>query len=250
MSSISFGQTFLLQEDFSTGIPSGWQVIDEDGLTPNAQVGQFTQAWISYETTADTSIASTSFYTDSSMQSQDYIILPKMSITTFSKLSWNARSVDASFPDNYYVLISTTDSLTSSFTDTLMDVPHENYIWNRKSLLLDTMGYANQDVWIAFRNYTKNGYILELDDIWVEVSDNASVPSVDPIEFSIYPNPADNEIVIDYSEPLTATIFSVNGKAILTSSNNKIDISSIPAGNYIISISTDAGTSSRPFIKK
>jgi hypothetical protein len=250
MSSVSFGQTFLLQEDFSSGIPAGWQVIDEDGLTPEAQVNQFTQAWIINENSSDTTIASTSYYTDTTMQSEDYIILPKMSIATFTKLSWDARSIDASFPDDYYVLLSTTDSLTSSFTDTLLDVPHENFIWNRRSIMLDTMGYANQDVWIAFRNYTTNGYILELDNIWVEVSDNASVSSEESFDFKIYPNPVENEIVIDIVEPLKATILSVSGATLLTSTDNKIDVSTFPSGYYFITVTTENGTASSPFIKK
>ena len=67
-----------------------------------------------------------------------------------------------------------------------MYVAAENPIWNRKSILLDTLGYANQDVYIAFKNITQDGFILLIDDIWLEVSDFASIPADPTIEFEIY----------------------------------------------------------------
>jgi len=123
-------QITLLNENFSTGIPSTWALLDDDGFTPHSAVSQFTAAWIYYESTDDSSAASTSYYEPADTAS-DYLILPKLALLTFSKLVWNARSVDASYPDGYLVLISTTDSLKASFTDTLKVVEAENFIWQK-----------------------------------------------------------------------------------------------------------------------
>jgi Secretion system C-terminal sorting domain/Cleaved Adhesin Domain len=245
---IASAQTFLMQEDFSGGIPAGWQVIDNDGNPLHSSLSQFTDAWISYETSTDTSIASASFF-DDTLQASDYLILPKQSLLTFSKLSWEARSVDASYPDSYYVLLSTTDSNLTSFTDTLMTVFGEFYQWIRHSVLLDTMGFANQDVFIAFKNFTSEGYILELDDIWLEVSDFASIPTSQENDFLLYPNPTSQFITVAIKEPFSAFVYNTVGQIVLESTSKQIDVSSLVAGRYFIQVMTASGVSAQPFIK-
>jgi hypothetical protein len=241
-------QTFLIQEDFSSGIPAGWQVIDADGNPLHSSMTQFTTAWISYETSTDTTLASSSYFGDT-LVAADFLILPKQSLLTFSKLSWEARSVDASYPDSYYVLLSTTDSNITSFTDTLMTVNGETYQWIRRSLGLDTMGFANQDVFIAFQNFTQEGFILELDDIWLEASDFTSTPFIEQFEFQIYPNPVAEILNVSVTAPFEALIYNSIGQSILETNSVQIDLSCIEPGNYFIRVTTDSGTAIQPFIK-
>lgn len=246
---ISFvnAQTFLLQEDFSAGIPAGWQVIDADGHPLHPSMSQFTNAWISYDNGSDTTVASSSYF-DDTLQAADYLILPKQSLQTFSKLSWEARSVDASYPDGYYVLLSTTDSNLTSFTDTLKIVYAENFQWVRHSVHLDTMGFANQDVFIAFRNFTMDGFILELDDIWLEVSDFAGIEEHDVTPL-FYPNPVENELNIVTPNVQQIEILDYSGRLLLTSSQTSINISDLIPGQYIVRITTTTNVVSEPFIK-
>jgi Secretion system C-terminal sorting domain/Cleaved Adhesin Domain len=239
ISVISFGQSILLNETFSAGIPATWAIVDEDGQTPNAAVSQFTDGFIWYQTSEDSSAASSSYFDTSTSAANDYLILPKLSLLTVSKLSWEARSVDASYPESYHVLLSTTDSLTSSFTDTLLTVDGENYLWNRKSILLDTMGFANQDVYIAFNNYTTEGFILEIDDVLVEASDNVGIEEAVEL-FKFYPNPASDFLSLEISEPFDGQIIDLNGKVILNFNSTKVDVSNISSGNYILSVSTQS----------
>lgn len=238
LSSNSFGQTILLDEDFSNGIPSTWAVVDADGHTPHASMSQFTAGWIFYDDGGDSTAASTSYYTNSTDQSEDYLILPKISLATFTKLSWNGRSVDPSYPDGYHVLVSTTDSLITSFTDTLLTVLTENYNWNRKSIMLDTMGFANQDIFIAFRNFTTNGFILELDDILIEASDFAGEIETAKPTFEVYPNPASDHLNIRFSESFMASIISMDGKIMIQSTETTINTSNLSPGQYIIQLQT------------
>lgn len=236
---ISFGQTVLLSEDFSNGIPSTWQIIDADGHTPHASMSQFTAGWIAYNESIDTTAASTSYYVNETDQSEDYLILPKLSLATFTKLSWSAHSVDPSFPDGYHVLVSTTDSLITSFTDTLLTVLTENYIWNRKSIMLDTSGFANQDVYIAFRNFSTNGFILELDDIMVEVSDFAKIEDQETIDFQVYPNPASQQITINFDGDFAVQIISIDGQVVLTTTENTVNTSELTSGQYIVRLQSE-----------
>jgi hypothetical protein len=234
-----FAQTYILQEDFNGGIPSTWAVVNADGATPNSAVNQFTNGFISYINNADTVAASTSYHETSGTPSADYLITPKLNLLTVSKLVWDARSVDASYPDGYYVLISSTDSLITSFTDTLMVVNQENYIWNKKSIFLNDSGYANQTVYIAFRNFTTDGFILMLDNVSVEVSDFVSAPEIAAdIDFAFYPNPAKTQVSIQCSSEFEASIFSMNGQRLIQSNSNTIDVSCLAKGVYIIQLNS------------
>jgi hypothetical protein len=241
ISSVSFGQITLLSEDFSGGIPSTWAVVDVDGETPNSAVSQFTEGFIWYQTATDSSAASSSYFDTLVNPANDYLILPKLSLLTISKLNWEARSVDASYPESYHILLSTTDSLVGSFTDTLLTVDGENYIWNRKSIHLDTMGYANQDVYIAFNNFTLDGFILEIDDVSVEASDAIGFEETEKL-ISFYPNPASDVLKINSSENFTSQIIDMNGRVVMEFDSQSVDISEIKSGNYILSIITEAGT--------
>lgn len=248
-SNLMFGQIIIIQEEFTTGLPFGWTVIDGDGFTPHSNVSQFTNGFISYYSFDDTSMASTSYFADTIAPAKDYLITPKLSIPTFTKLSWEARSVDASYPDSYYVLISTTDSLPASFTDTLMTVNNEYFVWNRKSIMLDTMGFANQDVFIAFQNFSDDGYILEIDDVWVEGSDNAGIED-NQMTFSVYPNPCIDLLNINSTELFSGIIYSLTGQILMTFSDKQVDVSDLETGTYFIQLTTSNGQSVMPFIKQ
>lgn len=245
----SNAQTILLNEDFSSGIPSTFAVIDADGQTPNAQVSQFTDGFIWYESADDSSAASTSYFTNDTVPAEDYLILPQLGLLTVTKLSWEARSVDPSFPENYYVLLSTTDSLINSFTDTLLTVIEEDYQWNRKSILLDTMGFANQNVFIAFRNFTTDGFILEIDDILVEASDFVSITE-NEFQLEVFPNPTTDNIQMNITDLDFVEILSTTGQTVLTSNSTTIDVSLLKAGTYIVRAVTDQQTYQTTFIKK
>jgi len=240
ISVVSFGQTILLDETFSAGIPASWAVVDGDGETPNTAVSQFTDGFIWYQTSEDSSAASSSYFDNDTSAANDYLILPKLSLLTVSKLSWEARSVDASYPESYYVLLSTTDSLAASFTDTLLTVDGENYIWNRKSILLDTMGFANQDVYIAFNNFTTEGFILEIDDVMVEASDNVGIQE-DVDLFSFYPNPASDQLMLNIQEQFIGQIIDLQGKVVLEFNSTKVEINNLRPGSYILSVSAESG---------
>lgn len=243
-------QTVILQEDFSAGIPTGWQVIDEDGFTPHASVSQFTNGWINYNETIDTSVASTSYFADTLGAASDYLILPKTSLLYHTKLSWNARSIDASYPDGYYILISTTDSSISSFTDTIFTIHSEYFQWNRKSVILDSLLYGNQDVFIAFKHFTGDGFILELDDIWIEGSDFSSISENNQLAFTVYPNPTSEQLNIQVDDFQFAEIYALDGRLLLSSADKQFNIDHLSSGQYIIKVTSSLGYGVKTIIKQ
>jgi len=69
----------------------------------------------------------------------------------------------------------------------------------------------------------------------------------------LYPNPAQDEIIIDTENKIyTCEIFDIFGKTILRYSNlsdNTINVSSIPTGQYLFKIITSNGTQTNKFFK-
>ncbi|MBK9592034.1 MAG: choice-of-anchor J domain-containing protein [Crocinitomicaceae bacterium] len=246
----SFAQSVLFFEDFNSGIPSTWAMVDNDGLTPAEAVDTFDNAWISFIDDTDTCAASTSYYTPTG-QAADYLISPKISLNTFTKLVWSARSYDASYADDYLVLISSTDSLIGSFTDTLMVVEEEYYYWHLRSVQLDLEGYSNEDVYIAFKNITNDGYILMLDDVKVMGSDFASVAENETSSISVYPNPTADFIQINGADPDSIyTYYSITGELLFTGTSSRMDVSTLQPGTYFVQVRSTDNVVTVPFIKQ
>ncbi len=80
----------IFHEDFQAGIPSSFILINNDGKTPAANVSFVNQAWVAYtdfNNPADTSAVSTSWYNPAGA-SDDWMILPKQTLTTGNFLIW------------------------------------------------------------------------------------------------------------------------------------------------------------------
>ncbi|MEN2436810.1 T9SS type A sorting domain-containing protein [Weeksellaceae bacterium A-14] len=69
---------------------------------------------------------------------------------------------------------------------------------------------------------------------------------------TVYPNPAVDVINIGYSKKVKSVeVFDVAGKKVnVNLSDNKVNVSALPKGNYIININTGAEVQTQKFIKK
>jgi PKD repeat protein len=169
MWNISKAQVIFLENFNSGGMPSTFTLIDNDGLTPAGNVSYFTNAWIvrgDFGNAADSVAASTSWY-DPAGASDDWMITPAIQVGQNAELRWNARAVDADYPDGYQVLISTTGTAINDFTDTIFFVTAENPSWTEHVIDLMAEGYADTTIYIAFRNNSDDMFILLIDDIKV-----------------------------------------------------------------------------------
>lgn len=236
-------QTEVYNEDFQAGIPAGYTLINNDGLTPHASVSEFSDAWISLadpDNSADTIAGSTSYF-DPAGTADRWLITPGITLGAFGNiLYWEAKSHDASFPDGYQVLLSTTDTQISSF-DTLHTVIIEIDTWNQRSLNLSELGYDNQTVYIAFANKTNDGFKLYVDDIRVEIEDPVGLTEIGDINLHIYPNPFNEVIRIESEDFISASVFQITGEEALVSKSTLINTSSLQAGNYLVKITTEKG---------
>ena len=165
----------VFSEDFQNGIPASFTVIDNDGLTPAANVSFVTDGWVGRanpDDASDNSVVSTSWY-DPAGASDDWLITPAININQAGlSLKWNAKAQDGSFADGYEVLLSTTGTAIADFTTTLYSTAGENDAWTTR--IADLSAYNGQTVHIAFRNNSSDKFLLYLDDIEV-----VSIPQYD-----------------------------------------------------------------------
>lgn len=212
--------SFIFFEDFQTqvdplnpALPAGWVVVNVDGLTPNANVSQFTDAWIAavdFDDNTNFNVQSTSWYTPAG-QADDWLITPAISLGANSILSWLGEGQDAAYPDGYEVYVSTTtqDVAGCQANPTVFSIPAESgAVYTEHVVNLLDAGYSNQSVYICYRNNSNDQFILMLDDILVVegLDNNVEIDAVAAApEYTQVP-----EVLMAYEIPLSVD-FSNSG---------------------------------------
>lgn len=246
-------QTTVFSTDFETGIPAVFTIVDNDGLTPNADVSEYTSAWISLVDPEDNSnsVASSTSYFDPSGTASRWLISPALTLGSFGNfVSWTARSHDASFPDDYLVLVSNTTTELSSFTDTIGNVMEENADWTYRSVNLSSEGYNDQTIHIAFVNVTEDGFKLYLDSLNVWKEDPVGVSDIANTMINVYPNPFNASIKIEASEYVHTVILSDGtGRILQVSNENVLETQHLPSGTYFVEVQTQVGSYVRKMLK-
>ncbi|MEN9973504.1 MAG: hypothetical protein RIS20_1851 [Bacteroidota bacterium] len=231
-------QTVIFSTDFQQGMPSNYTIVDNDGNTPDPAVAEFTSAWITVvdpENALDTVAASTSFFTALDSASR-WMITPPLALGAFGNfIKWNAKSHDPSFPDNYLVLVSSTDNQIASFTDTIGFIEEENFEWTNREVNLFTQGYHDQTIYVAFVNVTLDGFKLYIDDIEVRKEDPVGIQEPNAVSFVVYPNPATDVIHVSSTEKIDQMdVLDLNGMRLLSSTNSYLNVQALPTGIYLV----------------
>lgn len=235
---LAFSQTIVLNEDFQNGIPSTWTLVN-DTNTVNSEVSEYTAAWITLtdpENVSDSVASATSYFTTPA-DANRWLISPAINLSTFGNyLTWEAKSHDPSFTDDYLVLISTTSDFSSN-VDTLLMVLEENYTWESHEINLSELAYDNQTIYVAFVLNTYDGFKLYVDDIQVRTEDPVNVNELAKTSLNIYPNPSSDffeiksDLNFDYLE-----VFNELGQVTLKSKSSKVDVSALENGVYFVRV--------------
>jgi hypothetical protein len=246
-------QSVILSTDFQSGIPAIYTIVDNDGNTPDPGVAEYTSAWITTvdpENAADTVAASTSFFTTLDSASR-WMITPPLALGTFGNfIQWNAKSQDPSYPDDYLVLVSTTDNQLASFTDTIGYIKEENFEWTNREVNLFTEGYHDQTIYVAFVNRTFDGFKLYIDDIEVRKDDPVGLHEPSPISFVVYPNPSSDMIFVSGSQKLEKMeLLDLNGMLLETTATSYMNVQALPSGMYLIRCTMNGVASTKRFTK-
>ena len=251
----TIGQITLLSTDFQSGIPSSYTILNNDGNTPFSTMTPFIghQAWISLED-PDSSlnqVAAATSYFETADSADRWLITPQITLSSFGNyISWNAKSHDPSYPDDYLILLSTTGNSPTDFTDTIGNVQEENFEWTNREVDLSSLGLNDSLIYVAFVLRTYDGFKMYLDDILVRGEDANSIDVHEEILVTVYPNPASHILHIETQFPIEkASIYSVDGLLVKSYKDKSIPVSELENGNYIVKIQTNKGLVIKRFTK-
>jgi hypothetical protein len=245
---IGNAQITVFSTDFQSGIPSNYSIVDNDGNTPYSSMTEFIgqNAWISTQDPDSTEnlVAAATSYFESPDSADRWLITPQITLSSFGNyLSWKSKSHDPSFPDDYLVLLSATDNSPASFTDTVGNVEQENFEWTEREVNLSNLGLNDSSVYIAFVLRTIDGFKLYLDDFQVRGEDATGLTEPSIEDFKVYPNPFSDVIQIESDKSIESILIKdLNGKTLLETKENKINLDILTNGYYFIVLSSEKQT--------
>lgn len=249
--SLTFAQTEVYYEDFQTGLPVAYTIIDNDLNTVHADVIDFADAWIELvdpTNPLDTIMGSTSYFDPTGIADR-WLITPAITLGAYGNiLYWEAKSHDPSYPDSYQVLVSTTGTQIADFTDTLVYIGQEIADWTSRDLNLSEFLLDNQTVHIAFVNKTNDGFKLYIDDISVEIEDPLGINEITNKDYTVYPNPTNGIVNLSFASELI-TVYSLAGRELLNGSGKTIDLSSLESGKYFVQYKADGNIYTSTIVK-
>ncbi len=212
-----------LNEGFegTTFPPTGWTVIN----------GGDAGTWIRYTTTPHTGVACAAISFGTTAHA-DYLITPKLAIAAGSNTltAW-FKSQDATLPEPYDVMISTTGTATTDFT-LLLAEPDPGTTWVQKTY--DLSAYNGQNIYVAFRSTTTDQWRLYMDDvagpnIWVPANDVGVTAVIAPIG-AMLPGSVAPQVTVKNFGSATQTNIPVSYKIGATGTVVSTTIASLASG--------------------
>jgi Cleaved Adhesin Domain len=241
--SVALGQTVIFTEDFESGIPSTWGVRNLDGKTPAGAVSEYAAAYISKMDPDDTNnltASSTSFFSPVGIANR-WLITESIALGGYgNSFQWKAKSHDPSYPETYLVLVSTSDTLIASFTDTLGYVVQENEDWTTRTVNLSALGYNNQTIYVAFILQTDDGFKFYLDDVTASKEDPVGLQEETIIQLSI--KALDNDGLFEINSELSfdqIVVYDEMGKVVVEANSKIIDLRQEKSGLYFVQARKD-----------
>ena len=154
-------QTNLFSADFESGMPSTITLEDRDGQEPYSGMVNYgfnsTIPWVVFSGFA----MSHSYYTPAGT-SDDWMILPEVTIQENTYLTWDAFVGNPSYPDGYSIYLIEGSTETEIFS-----IAEENGDYTSRKLNLSD--YAGRTAKIAFVNNSTDMYVLFIDNISIDV---------------------------------------------------------------------------------
>lgn len=166
--------------------PAGWQIVDVLDSTS----GWTTSAVADFPASFD-GLQSAHCQYSATGSGEDWFIAPKFTVASGDSLSFQFKFQYHGYPpDSTFILISTTDSAITSFTNIIdfiadtVTIPNTVLpLWSYYSNSLEA--FAGQDIYVAFRNKNTLGDGVFIDNFELGMRPDAEV-SVKTIDMDIY----------------------------------------------------------------
>ena len=115
--------------------------------------------------------------------------------------------------------------------------------------------YAGQEIWVAIRHFNcTDQFYINVDEVTLYYS-GEGVAENNVNLFSMYPNPASNNIMIESEVNVNRyDIYNITGALVMSNEVNAetftVNVENLPAGAYIIRLTSDGIIQNRRFIKE
>ncbi len=243
-----------IYEDFNDGI-IGWNLIDADGDGHNWEIRN---NWANVENPCSLTSASLDEY-GTALFPDNYLVTPwKLDC---EQIVFDANVQDTNYPNEHIaVAVSTTDGDDPDAFETIWEttlIAKEAGNWYNFNI--DLRAYQGQDIYVAIlHTNSSNQFMVNLDNIilfreynatWgVEEGNAAAVCAV-------YPNPAsemlmvENDATVNHFELYTVTGAMIMSKPVDEKKFN-VDVRDLPAGTYLLKLTSEDMVQSMRFVKK
>ncbi|SDQ39464.1 Por secretion system C-terminal sorting domain-containing protein [Chryseobacterium soldanellicola] len=179
----------------------------------------------------------------------DWLVSPAVTLgATANQLSLWVKSMSSSYGlEKYKIGVyvgSGTPTTSANFTiisgATSLSAPYPN--WEQKIYSLDA--YAGQTVRIGIQCVSADTYMFMVDDVKITTGTLATNEvGAKTKSTSVYPNPTKGEINIKTDKKIkSSSVLDASGRSVLTSTSQKVDISSLPKGVYLVKVDFTDGT--------
>ena len=174
----------------------------------------------------------------------NWAVLPQVHIPADGALlEWYTMKELDDHNEHYYVAVSTTGTDPADFsevvlTDTLTG-PGKTWVRHRCAL-----NYSDQDVFIAFRHFKfSDSFRIYIDDITIRSLDTTGIHMAEVPIVNVHPNPCQGTFYVTSDTPVRQVeVYTTHGSRVRIEADNKVDLSALPQGIYLLRITLSDGT--------
>lgn len=192
-----------------------------------------------------------------SLDAYDILVTPAIELASDQTwtLTFHAMSFSGEYPDDIEVRLALySPASLDAFTVTLVPsvaVSADGFVMYEA----DLSAYAGSTVYLGFVHHTSDMFGLILDDVAV-TNEPLSILQPDMPQVSVYPNPATSSVRVAANNIQRLELLDHSGRLLLAkrcadlSDDTTLDISTLPAGVYLLRVYTPAGTAVSKVVKK
>ncbi len=174
----------------------------------------------------------------------DYLISPKVLLGNDAKINmWVKSYTDQYGLEEYKIVVSTTDLNPSSFVTVAGPIQAPADAWT--NVEYDLSAFSGQEAYVGIQCVSNDRFIFMVDDIVITFSTGTNNLQFSD-SFNVYPNPANDVLNITGKvEVINMSLVTSSGKVVYESNVNNThfsaNISDVPAGLYILRLTTAQG---------
>lgn len=195
-------EQILVNENFESGIPSNWIIVDADGDNEKWELHPFTAAHSGVN-----SIASYSWLNGNTLHPNNWIIMPAITLNDTFDLNYWITGTSLSYSNEHYqVRVSETNSNISSFTNVIKDetLPDDDNSWKERTISLAQ--FTGKTIYIAFvHNNSSDLFAVKVDDVTISKTAKKNSPAL--LGYNVYRKNETQQNYIKINTALLDTTF-------------------------------------------